>query len=286
MNIYTIYKATNKITGKCYIGFDSNYPERVSEHLKGAFNKNNTAYSTIFYKSIRKHGKENFDWEIQYQSREKHYTLNVMENHFINEYRSYIKFNDCNGYNMTLGGEGTFGKILSNYKSYKFLEEDKIIEIVNLKQFCELNNLNYNCMVLISTGKKKSYKGYRNTSNIDYIIPKIHKNMNYKIINPKGKIITLNNPSEFCIKNKLSYSCILRIISGECKYYKGYRNIKFPHYVPQKGKPYYFYDSNKNIIQINHLKQFCSNNNLNYTCMRDVSIGKQKSHKGYFTMVI
>lgn len=285
MNIYTIYKATNKINGKIYIGFDSNYPERISEHLRDAFNIEHKAYSTVFHKSIRKYGKENFSWEIEYQSKEKDHTLNIMENYFIDMYRSYIKFKDSNGYNMTIGGEGTFGKILSTYKSYIFLKDNEIVKIINLKNFCTLNNLNYNCMVLVFSGKKKSYKGYKNISNKDYIIPKIHKNMNYKIVNPEGTIITINNPSKFCIDNNLNYSSILKIISGKSKYHRGYRNVNFPDYIPQKGKPYYFYDSNKNIIKINHLKYFCSNNNLNYTCMRDVSTGKQKSHKGYFTMV-
>ena len=34
-----------------------------------------------------------------------------MENHFINEYHSYIHFQNSNGYNMTMGGEGTVGHI-------------------------------------------------------------------------------------------------------------------------------------------------------------------------------
>ena len=32
-----------------------------------------------------------------------------MEPYFINEYRSWVGFSDCNGYNTTKGGEGTFG---------------------------------------------------------------------------------------------------------------------------------------------------------------------------------
>jgi hypothetical protein len=32
-----------------------------------------------------------------------------MEPYFINEYRSWVGFSDCNGYNITKGGEGTSG---------------------------------------------------------------------------------------------------------------------------------------------------------------------------------
>ena len=96
----TIYKATNKITGKSYIGFDSNWPSRKERHQE------NAAYNREgkFYDSIRKHGWESFEWSILYQSLDNDYTLNIMEPHFIKEYDTFNK-----GYNMTEGGEGCFG---------------------------------------------------------------------------------------------------------------------------------------------------------------------------------
>jgi len=96
MSIYSIYKATNQLTGKVYIGFDSNWPNRQKQHLH--------KYKTIntkFYQSIRKNGWENFTWEVIYQSTQGKHCLNVMEPYFINEYNSLNE-----GYNMTIGGEG------------------------------------------------------------------------------------------------------------------------------------------------------------------------------------
>jgi len=54
MNIYSIYKATNKITGKIYIGFDSNWPKRKKRHLSNSFNninilKNSTYLSDKYF---------------------------------------------------------------------------------------------------------------------------------------------------------------------------------------------------------------------------------------------
>jgi group I intron endonuclease len=103
MNIYTIYKATNLINNKCYIGFDSRFPRRIYFHK---YNYPNTDFK--FYRAIRKYGWDNFEWEIIYQSNDKDYTKNIMENYFIEEYDSYL-----NGYNSTFGGEGTFGYIRS-----------------------------------------------------------------------------------------------------------------------------------------------------------------------------
>jgi group I intron endonuclease len=107
MNIYSVYKATNKITNKVYIGFDSSWPKRWFWH-KSQFNKKDTK----FYRAVRKYGWNNFDWEIIYQSKDREHTLKKMESYFITEYNSYKI-----GYNSTLGGEGTNG--------YKQKEEHK-----------------------------------------------------------------------------------------------------------------------------------------------------------------
>jgi len=106
MNIYSIYKATNKVNGKVYIGFDSNWPHRKNSHK--CYHKNG---DTKFYRAIKKYGWDNFDWEIIYQSKDKIHTKDIMENYFIEQYHSYK-----NGYNSTLGGDGTFGFVNPNIK--------------------------------------------------------------------------------------------------------------------------------------------------------------------------
>jgi group I intron endonuclease len=118
----TIYKATNKITGKSYIGFDSSWPNRKRKHKINSISREGK-----FYDSIRKHGWDNFVWEIIYQSEDKEHCLNVMEPLFIKENNSFH-----NGYNMTEGGEGCFGatsnKIwINDGVNHKRLEKDQVI---------------------------------------------------------------------------------------------------------------------------------------------------------------
>lgn len=99
--IYTIYRATNTITGKVYIGFDSSWPKRRYEHKGDATRNNNYK----FYNAIRKYGWNNFVWDPIYQSLDYDHTLNTMEQYFIDEYDS-IK----NGYNgRNGGGRGSLG---------------------------------------------------------------------------------------------------------------------------------------------------------------------------------
>ena len=106
MIIYSIYRVVNKVNGKVYIGFDSNWPKRKQSHYYNHRAKSCPKWS--FYNALKKYGWENFQWDVIYQSKEKHHTLKEMESFFIEQYDSFR-----NGYNQTNGGEGTFGKLQS-----------------------------------------------------------------------------------------------------------------------------------------------------------------------------
>ena len=110
--IYTIYKVENKINKKCYIGYDSNWPKRKETHFYRASSDKSKHYH--LHKAIRKYGWDNFDWQILYQSKNKKNTLKKIEPFFIKKYNSFK-----NGYNETLGGDGTFGKKQSKINKQK-----------------------------------------------------------------------------------------------------------------------------------------------------------------------
>ncbi len=181
MNIYSIYYTHCKITSLYYIGFDSNWPHRKKDHINESKNKKQSAYWYEISKAIRKYGKENFEWDILYQSLDGEHTLKVMENHFITQYNSYYKWEN-GGYNMTLGGEGTLGWVPSietklKWKKQRTREEQsrrrsmhwilidsagKEYKVFNLDKFCKENGLNQSCMTRIGNGIKnwKSHKGW------------------------------------------------------------------------------------------------------------------------------
>jgi len=99
-----IYKATNKIDDKCYIGqTKKKLQTRIYDHLRKS---KYTDLNIHFYNAIRKYGWDNFKWEVLCECESKR-ELDEMEFHYIKQYDSYD-----NGYNMTLGGDaGTWGWI-------------------------------------------------------------------------------------------------------------------------------------------------------------------------------
>lgn len=103
-----IYKVTNTVNGKIYIGLTTQkLRARKSDHKK---KMENSTYNTVFAAALRKYGWSKFKWEIIDEANDIKELLKK-EIKWINHYRSFVNFVDANGYNMTLGGEGTWGKI-------------------------------------------------------------------------------------------------------------------------------------------------------------------------------
>jgi group I intron endonuclease len=118
MKIYSIYKVTNKVNGKSYIGFTGKTLERrVYEHI---YRSKNTDRNEYFMNAIRKYGCESFEWEILCQSFDGNYLLETMEPYFIKYYDTHK-----NGYNSTLGGEGMIGLIHSEDTKKKISNANK-----------------------------------------------------------------------------------------------------------------------------------------------------------------
>lgn len=95
MTIYSIYKITNTINNKVYVGWTSRDPNaRFNEHQKRKTAPINFA--------IKKHGAENFVFEVIYQSLDYDHSRQI-ETHFIQEFNSLV---EQWGYNRDLGGTG------------------------------------------------------------------------------------------------------------------------------------------------------------------------------------
>lgn len=94
-NVRGIYKVTNKINGKVYIGQSVDIGRRWRQHMTAEDD-------SYFHKAIQKYGVENFEWEVIEQCKKK--DLDEREVYWIEYYDSFNK-----GYNRTKGGDGVSG---------------------------------------------------------------------------------------------------------------------------------------------------------------------------------
>ena len=99
--MWCIYKHTNKINGKVYIGQTCQGTDGRWRNGKGYQSKSN---NSIFWNAIKKYGWNNFDHQIIENNISTQEEANNREIHWIYFYRSYVGFVNSNGYNMTLGG--------------------------------------------------------------------------------------------------------------------------------------------------------------------------------------
>ena len=118
-----IYKITNKINGKSYIGQTiQNVKERFYQHC--ATKCSQAILNMVIHKAINKYGKSNFTIEVIEEVESTN--LNDRERYWIRYYDSYN-----NGYNSTEGGQDRIKlfknldteSIVREYKSGKSLRE-------------------------------------------------------------------------------------------------------------------------------------------------------------------
>ena len=92
-----VYKATNLINNKVYIGYTTN---KLEERIKQHFSK--VGDGCYFHNALGKYGKENFQWDIiDYADTAEE--LSEKEAYWIDYYQSFTDKNK--GYNSTSGGE-------------------------------------------------------------------------------------------------------------------------------------------------------------------------------------
>ena len=91
-----IYKITNIINNKCYIGQSRNIHNRWHDHK--TVNSKDKEYEYPLYRAFRKYGLNNFTFEI-IEFVDDVSLLNEREIYWIKYYDSYY-----NGYNLTSGG--------------------------------------------------------------------------------------------------------------------------------------------------------------------------------------
>lgn len=95
--MFTVYKITNNINQKCYIGSSIRVEKRWKDHINTSQNPNSPRYDYPLYKAFRKYGVDNFTFEIIKDDFNSVEEMTDYEYQMIQYYDSYN-----NGYNQTI----------------------------------------------------------------------------------------------------------------------------------------------------------------------------------------
>ena len=120
-----IYKITNSINGKVYIGKTSNTIEtRWAEHKRDS--RKERCEKRPLYDAMNKYGIDNFQIE-EIEEVENDEIACERESYWIDYYHSYVGYDDCKGYNATKGGDGIriydYKEIAEKYKELQNQKE-------------------------------------------------------------------------------------------------------------------------------------------------------------------
>lgn len=158
-----IYKITNLINNKVYIGQSIDIKQRWYNHL----HHHQRFKDLPLYRAFKKYGITNFTFNIIEECNIQ--DLDEREKYWIQYYNSYN-----NGYNMTTGGQGTHNTEIK-------LSAKDIENIINLlkdnklsqRKIAKLYNVGQDTISEINQGKT------RRQNNIEYPIRQFKKDKNY-----------------------------------------------------------------------------------------------------------
>lgn len=221
--VYSIYLLTNNVNGKKYVGVTHDFKGRMRGH-KGCYS------DSYLSRAITKHGWTNFSKEIIFQSLDKDFAYKEAESLFIHEYNSKDpKF----GYNLTDGGEGSPGYIVSDTTR----EKQRIAKLGK-----SLSDQHKHNISLSNTGRKfsdetklkiseklkgnKNFEGKTFSKEVLQLLSE-QKAKDWIVLSPTGVTVHVRNMRKFCIENNLSSSAMSRVIKGTVSHHKGW--TKYPY---------------------------------------------------------
>jgi group I intron endonuclease len=198
MKKYVVYKATNKINMKGYIGkTTTGIDNRIKRHLKSVKSGSNN----YFHNALRKYGNENFDWEILYEGTTDT-ELKEKEIYFIEKHKTFYK---NNGYNMTFGGDG--GPVF--YGDDNTSKRFDVREKLHQKTMNQLKNGSHPSQNAVSLEKMS-------LSHMGLHVKK------YEIITPDNEKLMIINMNKFCKENNLCSANMYMTANGQQSNHKGY----------------------------------------------------------------
>lgn len=273
-----IYKITNTVNGKLYIGKTKYTVEsRYSQHC---FEVDRNIIKYPLYSAMRKYGKDKFVVEIIEKIDDEN-TLNEREKYWISYYDTYIKHGK--GYNCTLGGEGN--ATINSNQIFKLWDLGLSIQEISAITEHDRSNI------------RKILQSYNNYS----VEKALKRGCTYQarsLLNPIDQydiygnyLRTFSSEKEASQKIGISYKSLNQAVNGKTKTAGGFQwrkhndnnnqvNIITSTYCNKQ-----IYQIDKNTNQIIALYKNAADasrlTNISSACIRNVCHNKNKTAGGY-----
>jgi len=283
-----IYKITNIVSGKCYIGQTiHSFNKRYRGGKWWQYTDN-----PMLRNSYNKHGPERFVVEILETNVPSIEELNRLEAFYAEKYNAYSP----NGYNLRGCGDNKFslpetveksrlGSLKTRYA--RDMNTWEVVEIKDLVRFCQEKNLSYHSMYsLIKGGRDIITCGnycsiHKTKEEIDGRQKIKFKNEPVHLVDSEGQTLYVENPRDFAEKNNLEKGSFYKLLHGEMLYYRGYRLPENVGKYPKSMRKIVMCKNFGEPEEFVSIISFCNEKNLSKSSIAKVLKGTLKMHRGW-----
>lgn len=224
-----IYRVYDKLNDRSYIGLTTKtIPKRWIAHC----NKAACGSKTLLHSAIRRYGKDNFSIECIETCKGISFSeLCEKEIHYIKEYDTF--YINENGYNMTIGGDGTYGVKLSQEvrnrmsesrrgkKRKPFTEEHR--RNIGIASTKKIYTEDYRRKISEATkGKNNPMYGKIQTNDAREKMSstKDRNSIPFMVKSPSGDTHEVRNVAKFSREHNLTHSLLVRLKNRKIKSHK------------------------------------------------------------------
>jgi group I intron endonuclease len=280
-----IYRITNTINGKIYVGLDSKpvaKQTRWKSHLSSA--KKPGKYTMVIHRAMRKYGSDNFQYEILEECTSAG-ELKKAEKRWIAQFRS----NDPRfGYNRTVGGEQNYWSNLTDSEKEKHSKarrarmKDGYGPDIDAR--LKAGKAALPPEILAEKYRKAGEATARSMSKT------------YEVIDQNGNRYRIQNLRKFCRENDLIPQNMRAVIRGKQRHHRGWQCFEIDENdqtVPVslkvtrvQTKEWVFEIPSGEVITVSNLKDFCAQHGLSYWSLTHIRDDNKPLRFGEWTLLL
>lgn len=272
-----IYKISNIVNGKFYIGSTNDYERRHQEHLRQL--KLGIHHNLYLQRAFNKYGEANFSNEIILEVKDPNDLLYYEQVALDNAFKKYSKKQI---YNTSTRSDRP--------PSHNELSAEK-----QASKILKLRNHGLQRPPFSEAHRKKISKALTGLKRTDREIELIRERFSkdWVIIRPTGEVLEIHNMNAFIKEENARYNINLeqallnKVANGERTHHLNYQVFKKEDFSHDKIKNLEkeiirVKDPNGNILEFTEWRPFCREHNLDRKTLKNVLIHKKgKQHKGY-----
>lgn len=294
-----IYKLTNKLNGRIYIGSAKEFKRRWSQH---SFSLRNQKHQNKFLQAdFNKCGEEAFVFEVMEvtDGKTKEERLTIEE--------GYIKQHYDNGkscYNLcsrAISREGYPSKDPEKTRQKQSEAQKKRYENPEIRQRqSDISKAMWQRpehieKMKVMASSPKMLEKFQQTCHTAESKRKAGEQLaKYwgKIISPTGEVHDITNLNRFCVEHGLVKQSMIPVFNGEVYQAHGWRlynealiGVPYSAVEHQRGKEFEIAAPDGTVYRSRNIWEFCRVHGLQQGNLNKVLLGKRKSHKGWYLPV-